>query len=89
MHALPPQVSVTPHCHMMFLAFLRVLEVRYEETVRIFQEQSDKDATESNKTEENEIIIKYDHRSEYEQNGLKNTRVNNLPAIQNYCMDLT
>jgi hypothetical protein len=49
MHALPPHVCVMPHRHITFLAFLRVLEMTYDETVRIFQEQSDKDVTESNK----------------------------------------
>jgi hypothetical protein len=54
-------------CHVtrIFLAFHRVHDITDEETVRIFQEGSDKDATESNKSEK-EIIIKNDHGSEYE-----------------------
>jgi hypothetical protein len=41
----------------MFLAFPRVHDITDEETVRILQEGSDKDATESNKSDKKEIII--------------------------------
>jgi hypothetical protein len=75
----------------MFLVFPGVHNIIDEETVRILvlQEGSAKNATEGNKSEEKEVIIKDNHRCECEQNGLKTSRVNNLPVIQNYSMDLT
>jgi hypothetical protein len=52
--------------HVTFLAFLWVHDLTDEKTVRIFQKGSAKDATESSKSEEKEIIIKNNHGSEYE-----------------------
>jgi hypothetical protein len=56
----------------------------YKKKVRILQEESNKDVTESNKSEkEKEMITKCDHGSEHEQNDITTSGNHNLPSTQN------